>query len=109
MTLSPGSVLAAAVVPGSKLALLLGLLFILRCEYGNFQEGKPENWIICWSGGAGIAGITKGVELAREAGKEKGFSEGFNTYNPALKRPKDEEEGEPSPSRHSSRATGRQD
>lgn len=108
MTISPGSALAAIGVPGSKLAILCGLLFIARCEFGNFQEGKPENWFICWSGGAAIAGVTKGVELAKEVGKEKGFSEGFNTYNPSLKRPKDEEEGAEAPDRHSSRATGRQ-
>lgn len=109
MTFSPSGLVAAVGVPGSRIAILAGLLFIARCEFGNYQINKSENWLMCWSGGATIAGIAKGADYVRKSSKAEGFGEGYWTYNPELKRKKEEEEGEPSPNRHSSKATGTQD
>lgn len=90
MNINPSAAIAAVGIPGSRLALVCGLLFIARCEFGNYQAGKQENWLLCWSGGASVAGVATGVNYARKSGQAEGFKDGYWTYNPTLKKPEED-------------------
>lgn len=78
----------AGLTLGRVLTVVFGVGLIVRCEMDPIL---PGGWMGCWTAGAGVLGI-KGLSEAVGKGK---FNEGLWTYNPALKRPKDEEEQSP--------------
>ena len=73
-----------AVTAGQYWAAVFGITFLIRCE---FTPTLPGGYPTCWVIGGAIAGVPFAKRMAERAG----FAEGFNTYNPALKRPEDEE------------------
>jgi hypothetical protein len=78
------SALLSGVTAGSFWAAAFGVAFLVRCEA---SPTLPGGWATCWVFGGAIAGVPYAKMIAERAGFEKGF----NTYNPALKRPEDEE------------------
>jgi len=64
---------------------LFGMAFLVRCEH---SPSLPGGWPSCWMIGGSIAGVPFMKKMAEKAG----FTEGYNTYNPLLRKPREEEE-----------------
>lgn len=62
---------------------IFGVAFIYRCEQ---DPTLPGGYVSCWIVGGAIAG----VPLAQRIVDKSKFLDGFNTYNPALRRPEDQ-------------------
>ena len=76
-------VLAPALAPvmtAAGLATIVGMAYIADCRFN-----KGGTFDSCWLTGAGLMGIGGGGA----AGAAAGFRAGFNTYNPALRKPDD--------------------
>jgi hypothetical protein len=76
-------VLAPALAPvmtAAGLATVLGIAYIADCRFN-----KGGTFDSCWLTGAGLMGIGGGGA----AGAAAGFRAGYNTYNPALRKPDD--------------------
>ena len=76
--------LTAGLTLGRVLTVAFGMALIVRCEMNPIA---PIGWVGCWVAGGSVAGI-KGLAEIYGAGK---YREGLYTYNPALKRPEDDE------------------
>jgi hypothetical protein len=74
-----------AAVPTSIWLALSGVAFTVRCELNPIL---PGGWPTCWVIGGSVAGVPFAKRLAEKAG----FVEGYNTYNPALRKSKDEDD-----------------
>lgn len=66
-------------------SIVFGLAFIYRCE---LSPVLPGGWPTCWTVGGAIAG----VPFVKRMAEKQGFVEGYNTYNPALRKPREEDE-----------------
>jgi hypothetical protein len=73
-------------IPASAWLALAGVGFTVRCELSPIL---PGGWPTCWVIGGSVAGVPFAKRLAEKAG----FVDGFNTYNPALR--KEDEETKP--------------
>jgi hypothetical protein len=71
--------LAVFAIPPSTWLALAGVAFTVRCELTPIL---PGGWPTCWVIGGSVAGVPFAKRLAEKAG----FVDGFNTYNPALRR-----------------------
>jgi hypothetical protein len=77
---------AAFGIPASAWLAFAGVGFIIRCE---MSPDLPGGWPTCWAIGGSVANVPTAKRLLEKAG----FAEGYNTYNPALR--KEEEETKP--------------
>jgi hypothetical protein len=79
---------SAAIIFGisaSAWLALAGVAFTVRCE---LSPTLPGGWPTCWVIGGSIAGVPFAQRLAEKAG----FVNGYNTYNPALHKKREEDE-----------------
>jgi hypothetical protein len=67
------------VIPTAVWLVLAGVAFTVRCE---LSPTLPGGWPTCWV----IGGSVAGVPFAKRLAEKSGFVEGYNTYNPALRR-----------------------
>ena len=74
---------AFASIPTAVWLALAGGAFTVRCE---FAPSLPGGWPTCWA----IGGSVAGVPFAKRVVEKAGFVNGYNTYNPALRK-EDEE------------------
>lgn len=70
---------------GRVLTVAFGMALIIRCER---DPAVPGGWITCWVFGGSVAGVKGLAEVA----ESRGFQRGFNTFNPALKRTRKDED-----------------
>ena len=68
-----------ASIPAAAWLALAGVGFTVRCELSPIL---PGGWPTCWVIGGSVAGVPFAKRLAEKAG----FVDGFNTYNPALRK-----------------------
>jgi hypothetical protein len=73
-------------IPASVWLAVAGVGFTVRCELTPIL---PGGWPTCWA----IGGAVAGVPFAKRVVEKGGFVDGFNTYNPALR--KEDEEAKP--------------
>ena len=71
------------VIPTAVWLALAGLAFTVRCEH---SPTLPGGWPTCWV----IGGSVAGVPFAKRLAEKSGFVDGYNTYNPALRRKEEE-------------------
>jgi hypothetical protein len=76
---------AFAAIPAAAWLALSGMAFTARCEMDPIL---PGGWPTCWVIGGSMAGVPFAKRLAEKAG----FVEGYNTYNPALRAKKEDDE-----------------
>jgi hypothetical protein len=67
------------IIPTAVWLALAGVAFTVRCE---ISPSLPGGWPTCWVIGGSVAGVQFFKRLAEKAG----FVDGYNTYNPALRR-----------------------
>jgi hypothetical protein len=67
------------IIPTAVWLALAGVAFTVRCE---LSPSLPGGWPTCWVIGGSVAGVQFFKRLAEKAG----FVDGYNTYNPALRR-----------------------
>jgi hypothetical protein len=67
------------IIPTAVWLALAGLAFTVRCE---LSPTLPGGWPTCWV----IGGSVAGVPFFKRMAERSGFVEGYNTYNPALRR-----------------------
>ena len=67
------------IIPTAVWLALAGVAFTVRCE---LSPALPGGWPTCWV----IGGSVAGVPFAKRLAEKSGFVEGYNTYNPALRR-----------------------
>jgi|LakMenEpi03Aug12_release.lakeMendotaPanAssembly.Ray.scaffolds.fasta_scaffold916512_2 hypothetical protein len=71
------------IIPTAVWLALAGVAFTVRCE---ISPSLPGGWPTCWVIGGSVAGVQFFKRLAEKAG----FVDGYNTYNPALRRKEEE-------------------
>jgi len=71
------------IIPTAVWLALAGVAFTVRCE---LSPSLPGGWPTCWVIGGSVAGVQFFKRLAEKAG----FVDGYNTYNPALRRKEEE-------------------
>ena len=71
------------VIPTAVWLVLAGVAFTVRCE---LSPTLPGGWPTCWV----IGGSVAGVPFAKRLAEKSGFVDGYNTYNPALRRKEEE-------------------
>ena len=73
-----------AAIPSAAWLAIAGVVFTVRCE---FTPTLPGGWPTCWIIGGSIAG----VPFAKRLAEKGGFVDGYNTYNPALRRKEEDQ------------------
>jgi hypothetical protein len=71
------------ILPPAVWLALVGFAFTVRCE---LSPTLPGGWPTCWV----IGGSVAGVPCFKRMAEKSGFVEGYNTYNPALRREEEE-------------------
>jgi hypothetical protein len=64
---------------------MFGVAFLIRCEH---SPTLPGGWPSCWI----VSGSIMGVPFMKSMAEKAGFVNGYNTYNPALRKPREEDE-----------------